>query len=381
MTKKISTSDDGPSVPLPSPKTFPRLEEAGSILLSRIFKPRNRGGKDKKHHIENPLKYAYYFLGQKPFSGYHLFLATLAAALCLGTNIANARIRNIAFTSSTDITIEQKAEFASKVDTYTPALQEDPTSIVLAQALEASSGYYSLPVIAGTATTEEPAAPVIETEANRTKTVNYVVKEGDTLSTIGWEFGLKIATIQFQNKISGEGIKAGQKLTLPPGDVSAAVIAKAKAKEQAEQKKKLLASSSTGSRRLTTREKASGYTGNDSGGGFVRPTNYGYISRRLQRGHTGTDMVEPVGTTVVAAKAGRVVEVSYGWSGGYGIMVLIDHGGGLKTRYAHLSNAKVSAGEIVGAGEVIAASGNTGRSTGPHLHFEVIRNGRYESPF
>lgn len=381
MTKKISTGDDDPIVPLPSPKTFRELENAGNRILNWIFKFPKRGGKDKKHHIENPIKYVYYFLGQKPFSGYHLFLATLAAALCLGTNIANAKIRNIAFTSSTDITIEQKAEFASKVDTYTPALQEDPTSIILAQALEASSGYYSLPVIAGTAVTEEePSLPAAEASVNRTKSINYIVREGDTLSTIGWEYGLRVATIQFQNNISGERITPGQKLVLPPGDVSASVIAKAKAKEQSTQQKKLLASSAN-SRRLTSREKASGYTGNDSGGGFVRPANYGYISRRLQRGHTGTDMVTSVGTTVMAAKAGKVVEVSYGWSGGYGIMVLIDHGGGLKTRYAHLSSAKVSAGEVVGAGEVIAASGNTGRSTGAHLHFEVIRNGRYEAPF
>ncbi|HLB31989.1 MAG TPA: M23 family metallopeptidase, partial [Patescibacteria group bacterium] len=196
-----------------------------------------------------------------------------------------------------------------------------------------------------------------------------------------WQYGLKVATIQYQNKITGEKIKLGQKLTLPPGDVSATVIAKAKAKEQAAQNKKLLASATTSSRRLTTREKASGYTGDESGGGFVKPMNYNYISRRLQRGHTGTDMIAPVGTTVVAAKGGKVIEVSYGWSGGYGIMILIDHGGGVKTRYAHLSNAKVSAGEIVGAGEVIAASGNTGRSTGAHLHFEVISGGRYQAPF
>ena len=380
MTKPLTSEDDS-TVPLPSPKTFPKLEEAGHLLISRIFKPRNRGGKGKKYHIENPFKYIYYFLGQKPFSFYHLFLGTLAAVLCLGTNVANAQIRNVAMTSATDITIEQKARFASKIDTLTPAIQEDPTSIILAQALEETSGYYTLPLIAGTATTEEPAPAASDISVGRPKSIEYVVKEGDTLSTIGWQYGLKVATIQYQNKITGEKIKLGQKLTLPPGDVSATVIAKAKAKEQAAQNKKLLASATTSSRRLTTREKASGYTGDESGGGFVKPMNYNYISRRLQRGHTGTDMIAPVGTTVVAAKGGKVIEVSYGWSGGYGIMILIDHGGGVKTRYAHLSNAKVSAGEIVGAGEVIAASGNTGRSTGAHLHFEVISGGRYQAPF
>jgi LysM repeat protein len=379
MKKTLGAEDDS-SVPIPSPKTFPRLEELGNRTISALitfFKSRKRDGR-KQHHIENPLIFIYRYLGQKPFSGYHLFLLAMVVSLGVGTNFANAQVRNFATVSTNDVTIDQKAKFTANIDNYTPTIQEDPASIILASALEETSGYYSLPLIASTNVSEQEV-PAPSVPAERTKTTTYVVETDDTLSTIGWEYGLKVATIQFQNKLTSESIKPGQKLLLPPGDISATVIAKAKAKQEADQKKKLLAK--TTSRTVTVREKASDYAGDESDGNFVKPANYSYISRRLQKGHMGTDMVTPVGTTVVAAQKGKIVDISYGWSGGYGLMVLIDHGGGLKTRYAHLSSIKVSAGDIIDAGQVIAASGNTGRSTGPHLHFEVIKNGHYLAPF
>jgi murein DD-endopeptidase MepM/ murein hydrolase activator NlpD len=69
-----------------------------------------------------------------------------------------------------------------------------------------------------------------------------------------------------------------------------------------------------------------------------------------------------------------------GWSGGYGNCILIDHGNGMKTRYAHLSGYNVKVGDIVTRGEQIGRAGNTGNSTGPHLHFEVIVNGKTKNP-
>ncbi|MDR1160005.1 MAG: M23 family metallopeptidase, partial [Syntrophomonadaceae bacterium] len=68
------------------------------------------------------------------------------------------------------------------------------------------------------------------------------------------------------------------------------------------------------------------------------------------------------------------------WEGGYGYMVTIDHGNGIVTRYAHCSSLKVRAGQNVSRGEVIAASGSTGNSTGPHLHFEVLSGGTFVNP-
>jgi murein DD-endopeptidase MepM/ murein hydrolase activator NlpD len=89
--------------------------------------------------------------------------------------------------------------------------------------------------------------------------------------------------------------------------------------------------------------------------------------------HEGVDEAVPIGTNVAAAGAGTVTYA--GPSAGYGLRVDIDHGGGLVTRYAHLSRADVRVGGQVRAGDRIGLSGNTGDSTGPHLHFEVRQGG------
>ena len=80
-----------------------------------------------------------------------------------------------------------------------------------------------------------------------------------------------------------------------------------------------------------------------------------------------------MGTAVVASCGGTVTRA--GWASGYGYVVYIQHEGGRETRYAHLSRVLVSVGQQVEQGERIALSGNTGRSTGPHLHFEIRING------
>ncbi|MDO4552364.1 MAG: peptidoglycan DD-metalloendopeptidase family protein [Bacillota bacterium] len=94
--------------------------------------------------------------------------------------------------------------------------------------------------------------------------------------------------------------------------------------------------------------------------------------------HTGMDIGCPTGTTIVAANAGTVIKA--GWNNSYGWMVSIDHGGGIVTLYAHNSELLVSVGDVVARGQAIAYSGNTGMSTGPHLHFEVRVNGEYKDP-
>jgi murein DD-endopeptidase MepM/ murein hydrolase activator NlpD len=85
--------------------------------------------------------------------------------------------------------------------------------------------------------------------------------------------------------------------------------------------------------------------------------------------HTGQDIEVPWGTSVVAGAKGKVAFV--GWQHGYGQLVVIDHGGGLTTRYGHLSELDVELGQEIGRGEFIGRVGSTGRSTGPHLHYEV----------
>ncbi len=94
--------------------------------------------------------------------------------------------------------------------------------------------------------------------------------------------------------------------------------------------------------------------------------------------HEGIDIAVPEGTPIRAAKGGTVIMASY--NGGYGNYTCIDHGSGLSTCYAHQSSFAVSAGQQVRQGQVIGYSGNTGASTGPHLHFEVRINGVAQDP-
>ena len=104
-------------------------------------------------------------------------------------------------------------------------------------------------------------------------------------------------------------------------------------------------------------------------------SGFGY---RWGRMHEGIDVAVPEGTPVRSAKGGTVILASY--YGGYGNYICVDHGGGLSTCYAHLSGYASSTGQRVSRGQVIGYSGNTGSSTGPHLHFEVRINGAAQDP-
>lgn len=115
---------------------------------------------------------------------------------------------------------------------------------------------------------------------------------------------------------------------------------------------------------------------------YIKPISGGRFTsgfgRRWGRMHKGVDWAVPVGTTIYASSAGTVVSAGYG--SGYGYNVLLSHPDGRMTRYAHCSKLLVSVGQSVEQGQSIALSGNTGRSTGPHLHFEIYINGSQVNP-
>lgn len=233
--------------------------------------------------------------------------------------------------------------------------------------------------------------------------LQHTVENGETLLAISKKYGVSVATLLESNNIKSseiDKIKPGLQITIPPYNTSdsiswlddvnkikaekeeAARIAKAKV--EMEKKKKLALSSkrtvafreSSSSRSTDNRE----YTG-DQIGGFSVPINHNGITRGISRGHTGIDYRADVGTPVGAGKNGRVIEITGGWSGGWGISVVLDHGNGLTSRYAHLSRTTVGLGDVVSRGNIVGFSGNTGFSTGPHLHFEARQNGRVISPF
>ncbi len=99
---------------------------------------------------------------------------------------------------------------------------------------------------------------------------------------------------------------------------------------------------------------------------------------RQRKFHAGLDIGAPNGSPAKAANGGKVIHA--GWMGGYGNIVIVDHGNGLTTRYAHLSGLNVRLGQTVSQGQQVGRVGSTGRSTGPHLHFEVRKNGKPVNP-
>ncbi|MDX1658542.1 MAG: peptidoglycan DD-metalloendopeptidase family protein [Nitriliruptorales bacterium] len=122
-------------------------------------------------------------------------------------------------------------------------------------------------------------------------------------------------------------------------------------------------------------------------GGLFWPTdgyltsNYGWRTHPIfgsRRMHTGIDISGSTGQPIIAAASGTVVHA--GWRGGYGLAVVIDHGGGMATLYAHQSSLSVTTGQRVDGGQKVGAVGSTGYSTGPHLHFEVRINGEPRDP-
>lgn len=115
-------------------------------------------------------------------------------------------------------------------------------------------------------------------------------------------------------------------------------------------------------------------------GTYIWPVNGGYTSAHYGdgRGHKGTDIAAPAGTLIYASRGGTVIRA--GWYSGYGLCVMIDHGGGVVTLYGHASRLNVSVGQTVEQGQVIAFVGTTGDSTGNHCHFEIRVNGTCINP-
>ena len=143
------------------------------------------------------------------------------------------------------------------------------------------------------------------------------------------------------------------------------------------------------SRELAAQQAASGQKPQSNPGGYIWPVNSRYITSTMggrtspggigSTNHKGTD-IGRVGYTsqVYASKAGTVIKATYSRS--YGNYVVISHGGGNTTLYAHMSSLKTTAGAYVNQGDVIGITGSTGNSTGPHLHFEITENGSRVNP-
>ncbi len=225
----------------------------------------------------------------------------------------------------------------------------------------------------------------------------YVVREGDTLGQIAELFGVTTNTVRWANDLSGNVIRPGQTLAILPvsgvrhtvvkGDTIASVVKKYKGELDEVLEFNGLsedAALSVGdvitipygvlpqaTAAPSTRSPASGSGGPSLVGYFLRPLVGGLKSQNIH-GYNAVDIAAPAGTNVLASASGEVIiSRTYGYNGGYGQYIVIKHDNGTQTLYAHLSENFVFAGARVVQGQVIGAVGNTGRSTGPHLHFEV----------
>lgn len=155
-----------------------------------------------------------------------------------------------------------------------------------------------------------------------------------------------------------------------------------KKQEEAEKIAAAKKAASVSARGTTTTRRTAGASIPATGATFMRPVNGAIITspygKRSSGFHTGTDFAIALGTPVYAAASGTVTFA--GWKGSYGYLVIIDHGNGYQTYYAHCSALYVSAGQTVTQGQNISAVGSTGNSTGPHLHFEIRYNGNTLNP-
>lgn len=227
----------------------------------------------------------------------------------------------------------------------------------------------------------------------------YIVRTGDTLSDISRMFGVSVNTIIWANNLKGvKDIRVGDTLVILPisgvkrtiikGDTLKSIAAKydADAKEIAQfngldpagplevGSTIIIPGGEVAPVVKKTQKPSTRSVGSNA------PASSGYYSNPLPgfrvtqglHGHNGVDFGAPRGTPIRASAGGTVIIArNSGWNGGYGNYVVISHKNGTQTLYAHMTNAIVTTGQTVSSGQVIGYVGNTGKSTGNHLHFEI----------
>lgn len=248
----------------------------------------------------------------------------------------------------------------------------------------------------------------------RDKVFDYEVKSGDTITSVADNFGVSNETITWENGLSKNStLKEDQKLKILPvsgvahkvesGDTIYSVAKKYQANAQAiidfpfndvgdnfalSTGQTLIIPDGAPAEKakpaptqyIAATQIADNNISNLGSAKFSWPANGG-ISQYFSWYHPGIDVANLSGGSIHASDGGTVVIAGWPDNSGYGNRVVLDHGNGYKTLYAHMSAIYVSAGQKVGKGEVLGAMGSTGRSTGTHLHFEVIKEGAHVNPY
>ncbi len=214
--------------------------------------------------------------------------------------------------------------------------------------------------------------------------IPYTVKKGDTLASIATRFGGDATEISNYNGVDDSTLAAGQEIIIPNGEVpaSAAVVKTSTKSTSVKSKPAARSSSRPGLFANNPAEPAHNVGAPGTAAQiayYIAPLSH-YLRTQGIHGYNAVDLAAPAGTPIMAAATGDVVVAREGgWNGGYGSYVVISHGNGSQTLYAHMSKVAAYDGEHVVQGQVIGYVGETGEATGPHVHFE-IRNG-IQNPF
>lgn len=254
----------------------------------------------------------------------------------------------------------------------------------------------------------------------RTEVITYEVEPGDVIGSIAEKFGLKPETILSANNLTSRSyIRPGQKMLILPIDGVVHTVVRG---DTLSKIARIYTANSDSISEFNELEESTLKIGEQiivpggikptpkpivavntpaligkpdaidkitapppsidvpAGVGYVWPTGATIITQYFGLRHTGIDIAGPVGTPIYAAKAGTVILSQCGYNGGYGCYIKVDHGGGVVTWYAHASKMFVEVGDTVTQGQTIALIGLTGRTTGPHIHFEVRVNNKYQNP-
>lgn len=241
---------------------------------------------------------------------------------------------------------------------------------------------------------EGSLADIEETDSEKDKISLYVVREGDTVSTIARMFDVSVNTVIWANDLKSNGaIKPGDTLLILPvsgvkhnvknGDTLSSIAKRYKADLKEIVRFNNLSENSELAVGITIlvpdgeisappiQRSARTYTVPNYDGYYLMPVDGAVKTQRLH-GYNGIDLASLYGSPVYAAAPGIVIVSKVtGWNGGYGKYIVIEHPNGTQTLYAHLSENLVTQGEIATRGEMIGRLGTSGKSTGPHLHFEV----------
>ncbi len=209
--------------------------------------------------------------------------------------------------------------------------------------------------------------------------VSYKVASGDSLEKIADTYEISVESIIAQNALDTDVIQKGQALFLPGAEPIQPVYT---ASNTNYYRNSVVTRNDTAT--ITPTTAVSSTASPATGQMFIFPTR-GSITQGFHGGHYALDIADRSKPPIWAAGGGTISKVSTGtWGGGYGNHVIIDHGGGIQTLYAHMDTVSVYVGQTVSQGDVLGIMGNTGRVygvTGIHLHWEVFKNGVKQNPY